>query len=1495
MINGEIKAAGVTISSSTASNQIPCNGNITLYANVNTFYASGYNFLGYNYFRWYRNGILQTGGGLTYSTNVPGSYSVTVSLHYSRQVYNGCCYTVSCGAFGQNQCCVGCTQTLFYDFVYSSNTLNITPTPLLTLYQDSDNDLYGNSDTIIMNCAMVAGYVLQGGDCDDTNPLIYPGISKSCYSGPAGTNNVGSCQSGTQTCQVNGTWTACSGQVTPISEICNGLDDDCDGMIDEGVTTPDIDIQGGSPLVSIIDGDITPDVIDNTEFGSLMIGSILIHTFTIQNTGTIPLNISGISSSSGLFVVGSVTPPGPVGVNNSATFTLTFSPASTGLHSSEITILNDDCDEAIYTFMVQGTGIPACISPTIDCSLSNISVNNDSGQCGAIVSFSVPTTGTIPLTVNYSDAPGSFFPIGTTIVTATASNLCGSSNCMFTVLVTDNEDPIISNCPANISVNNDAENCSAVVTWTAPTATDNCAIQTFTSSHNSGDTFVGGTTTVTYTATDIHGNSNTCSFDITVTDNENPVIANCPSNISVNSDLGNCSAVVTWTAPTASDNCAIQTFVSSHNSGDAFIVGTTTVTYTATDIHGNSSTCSFDITVTDNENPVIANCPSNSSVNNDLGNCSAIVTWTAPTATDNCAIQTFTSSHNSGDAFIVGTTTVTYTATDIHGNSSTCSFDVVVTDNENPVIANCPTNINVTSNNLNCDAIVTWTTPTATDNCAIQTFISSHNSGDTFVYGVTTVNYSATDIHGNSSSCSFTITVTGGATWFADTDGDGFGNVNDSIVSCVQPLGYVIDFTDCNDSDSLEFPGQTWYIDEDGDAYSSGVQIIQCARPLYGFVTTELIAVAGDCNDVNSAVNPGAIEICNGIDDDCDGFIDENLNITLFTVDGGGSYCSGGAGVIIGLSGSDLSVTYELLLNGISTGMIVQGTGLPISFGFQLLAGTYTIEASAGIFCESLMNGNALITIVNSPPTQTLAINPLQSSACVGNVLSVTTNNVAMAELYTWSAPAGTLINGLPSPVTTSVPNATITLGALPANSSGWQICVFASNPCGQTNTRCAWIRGALSTPLSITGSSVACQSTSGNYSIAPIGGVEGYLWSGTNGITFTGSGTSVVANFPAGFTNGSICVRALLNCGYQSNSRCLNIVNSTPTLGAIAGVFAVCPGQSGLVYSIPPTAGAATYTWTTPTGVVVASGQGTNSVTVNVNSGFNVGNICVVATSFCGVNSAIRCKTISSTIPATPGNISGIIGGICNQTITYSVPAVLGITDYNWILPSGATFGNVNGNNTVDVTFANNFNTGQLCVTANNTCGPSNLRCINVKGAPTTPGPILGANSVCAFEAGLVYSVSPVFGATSYNWTVPAGVVIIAGQGTNTLVVDWGSTGGVITVTVPGTCGNSGTRTMAVGITCRISGNAMPGSEINIYPNPVSTMVNIEIKSIENGIYSIEVLDLVGRILKTQSFKVVKGVSIEQLSVEKLAKGIYIVKITDGKNRSKEIRLAVE
>ncbi|MFN8165955.1 MAG: HYR domain-containing protein [Bacteroidia bacterium] len=370
-------------------------------------------------------------------------------------------------------------------------------------------------------------------------------------------------------------------------------------------------------------------------------------------------------------------------------------------------------------------------NPVITCP-ANMSVSADAGQCGAVVNFAVSATDNCSATVVSTPASGSFFALGTTTVTSTATDASGNtSTCSFDVTVTDNEFPVISGCSPVITLA-PSVGCGSTATWIAPTASDNCGTPTLTSNYNSGDFFNIGTTTVTYTATDASGNVTTCSFDVVITDNENPVIT-CPANISVSADAGQCGAVVNF-AVSATDNCS-ATVVSTPASGSFFALGTTTVTSTATDASGNTATCSFDVTVSDNENPVIT-CPANMSVSADAGQCGAVVNF-AVSATDNCS-ATVVSTPASGSFFALGTTTVTSTATDASGNTATCSFDVTVSDNENPVIT-CPANMSVSADAGQCGAVVNFAV-SATDNCS-ATVVSTPASGSFFCSGYNNGNF----------------------------------------------------------------------------------------------------------------------------------------------------------------------------------------------------------------------------------------------------------------------------------------------------------------------------------------------------------------------------------------------------------------------------------------------------------------------------------------------------------------------------------------------------------------------------------------------------------------------------------------------------------------------------------------------------------------------------------------------------------------------------------
>ena len=339
-------------------------------------------------------------------------------------------------------------------------------------------------------------------------------------------------------------------------------------------------------------------------------------------------------------------------------------------------------------------------------------------------------------------------------VTITATDECGNSTeCQTTVTVRDNMAPQIT-CPEDITVSTDAETCGAIVDFEALVA-ENCDY-TLVYSHEPGNEFPVGTTEVTVTATDASGNANSCAFTITVVDDVAPVVE-CPQDIVVRLEEGASTAVVEFTA-VASDNCDF-TVTYSHESGSEFPLGTTNIVVTATDMAGNSTECSFDINVLDENAPVLI-CPDDITVSQDEGQCGAVVNFEAGISDESDV--TIEYSHEPGSLFPVGTTTVTVTATDDSGNSAECSFDVTVSDEEVPFIA-CPEDLVVIAEVGECDASVIVPEITELgDNCEFtytNDFNNSTDASGVYPVGVTEVVWTITDEAGNTANCTMTVTV----------------------------------------------------------------------------------------------------------------------------------------------------------------------------------------------------------------------------------------------------------------------------------------------------------------------------------------------------------------------------------------------------------------------------------------------------------------------------------------------------------------------------------------------------------------------------------------------------------------------------------------------------------------------------------------------------------------------------------------------------------------
>ena len=423
---------------------------------------------------------------------------------------------------------------------------------------------------------------------------------------------------------------------------------------------------------------------------------------------------------------------------------------------------------ATFDCVVSGTCSPPATSgtaaltvntaPTITCP-ANITTNNAAGICGQVVTFAASATGSPAPIITYSQNSGTTFPVGTNTVNCTASNVCGTTNCTFNVIV--NAQPPVITCPADVFTNTDLGQCtvSNVVIGTA-TATDDCEVATLVSDAPGDLTFSMGTNRVVWTATNIYGNQSTCTQLVIVVNIEPPTISGCPTNLTVSCatdvpapDISsivatdNCSAVtVSWLSDTISNQTCPNRY-------------TVLRIYQATDASGNSATCTQTITVDDETAPVITSNPADTTVS-----CAAAVPTaddTAVSATDNCG-GAVTVTH---DADVISgqscanrySISRTYHATDACGNTSSITQTITVNDTTGPVLSGVPS-----ATTVSCDAVPGATTVTATDDCdgsVTVSFNEVRTDGNCPNNYSLTRTWTATDACGNTSSATQTLTV----------------------------------------------------------------------------------------------------------------------------------------------------------------------------------------------------------------------------------------------------------------------------------------------------------------------------------------------------------------------------------------------------------------------------------------------------------------------------------------------------------------------------------------------------------------------------------------------------------------------------------------------------------------------------------------------------------------------------------------------------------------
>ncbi len=292
---------------------------------------------------------------------------------------------------------------------------------------------------------------------------------------------------------------------------------------------------------------------------------------------------------------------------------------------------------------------------------------------------------------------------------------------------------------------------------------------------------------------------------------------------------------------------------------------------------------------------------------------------------------------------------------------------------------------------------------------------------------------------------------------------------------------------------------------------------------------------------------------------------------TVYNVTGGGNYCSGGAGVHVGISSSDIGVTYQLY-NGIAVGIPVNGTGGSIDFGSQTAIGTYTVIATnTATGCIKNMFGSATINISLLPIAYSVTGGGNYCTGGSGRLVGLNYSEAGVNyQLYIGSAPTGGIVTGTGS---------AISFGMQTVAGNYTVIGTNTATGCVQNMTGVVSVAiDPLPVSYSITGGGSYCTGGSGVSVglITSAGGVNYQLY--INGTAVTGSllsGTGFALNFGLQTASGNYTVigtNVLTTCANTMSGVATVSLNSLPAVFTVNGGGSYCSGGSGLDVSLNAT-----------------------------------------------------------------------------------------------------------------------------------------------------------------------------------------------------------------------------------------------------------------------------------------------------------------------------------
>jgi hypothetical protein len=567
------------------------------------------------------------------------------------------------------------------------------------------------------------------------------------------------------------------------------------------------------------------------------------------------------------------------------------------------------------------------------------------------------------------------------------------------------------------------------------------------------------------------------------------------------------------------------------------------------------------------------------------------------------------------------------------------------------------------------------------------------------------------------------------------------------------------------------------------------------------------------------------------------------------TITGPSTVCKNTMGVAYSVAPISGATGYAWTLpSGATIASGANTNSITVDFSASAVSGNISIEGTNS--CGAGSQGSMAITMNELPvPTVNGPVSICQNTA--GNVY---TTEAGMTN-YVWSVTGGTITAGAGTNSVTVTWNTagTQTVNVNYANSNGCS----AVNPVAYPVTVFA-----LPVPT-ISGANVACESSAYlDYTTEP--GMTNYVWDMTpNSGTISQTGTNVVTVFwtapgakwvSVSYTNANGCT--------ASAATVYNVtVNPLPgTPGNITGQSTVCAGSNAVAYSVAAVSNATTYVWTLPAGASIATGAGTNSITVNYSATATSGNVSVLAQNSCGDGQASTLAVTVNTLPVAAGAINGE-STICQGStgVTYSVSAISGATGYNWTVPAGASIVSGNNTNSITVDFSLSAASGNVTVNGSNSCGngtPSTMA-VTVNTKPATP--------VITQNADILTSDAP-----AGNQWYRDGVMITGAVSQTYTILEDGTYTDVVTL-------NGCSSEVSNSIVVIHTGIANPGVQsVNLYPNPTTGAFWLSINTPGTTVYEMEILNSFGAVVYKSDKLEVDGSFKQYFDLQQLASGMY-------------------